>query len=111
MEVKAAAVTFPDTMMIEDRYQFKAKPQYVPGGEAAGTVAAVGDGVDGLRVGDRIVGGQGTTGAFAELTLVPAAGARRLPEGAGFAESTGIMYAYGTSLYGLKYRAALQPGE
>jgi NADPH2:quinone reductase len=111
VEVKAAAATFPDTLMLQDRYQFKATPPYVPGGEVAGLVTAVGEGVDTLQVGQRIVGGLGTTGGFAEFAVVPAAGARVLPEGVGFAESTGLNYAYGTSLYGLKYRGGLQPGE
>lgn len=111
VEVKAAAVTFPDTLMLEDRYQFKAEPPYVPGGEVAGVVAGVGEGVESFSVGDRVVGGLGVTGGFAELAVVPAAGARRLPDGVGFAESTGLNYAYGTSLYGLKHRGQLQAGE
>ncbi len=111
VEVKAAAVTFPDTLMLEDKYQFKAPPPYVPGGEVAGVVAAVGGEVEGFSVGDRVVGGLGTTGGFAELAVVPAVGARVLPDSVGFAESTGLNYAYGTSLYGLKYRGDLKPGE
>jgi NADPH2:quinone reductase len=111
VEVKAAAVTFPDTLMLEDKYQFKAPPPYVPGGEVAGVVSVIGDGVTGFEVGDRVVGGLGTTGGMAELALVPAAGARKLPDSVGYAESTGLNYAYGTTLYGLKYRGDLQPGE
>lgn len=111
VEVKAAPVTFPDTLMLEDKYQFKAAPPYTPGGEVAGVVAELGEGVSGFAVGDRIVGGLGTIGGFAELAVIPAAGARALPDGIGFAESTGLNYAYGTSLYGLKYRGELQPGE
>ena len=76
VDVKAAAVTFPDTLMLEDKYQYKAHPPYVPGGEVAGVVAALGEGVDSLSVGDRIVGGLGSVGGFAELAVVPAAGAR-----------------------------------
>jgi NADPH2:quinone reductase len=111
VEVKAAPVTFPDTLMLEDKYQFHPKPPYVPGGEVAGIVAALGDGVTGLSVGDRVVGGLGTTGGMADLAVIPASGARLLPDGVGFAESTGLNYAYGTTLYGLKYRGELQPGE
>lgn len=111
VEVKAAAVTFPDTLMLEDKYQFKAEPPYVPGGEVAGVVAALGDGVESLSIGDRIVGGLGVTGGFAELAVVHAGGARRLPDAVGFGESTGLNYAYGTSLYGLKHRGELQAGE
>ncbi len=111
IEVKAAAVTFPDTLMLEDKYQFKAPPPYIPGGEVAGVVAAVGADATGFAVGDRVVGGLGTTGGMAELAVVSAAGARVLPDSVGFAESTGLNYAYGTTLYGLKYRARMQPGE
>jgi NADPH2:quinone reductase len=111
VEVKAAAVTFPDTLMLEDKYQFKAPPPYTPGGEVAGIVQSLGDGVDTLAVGDRIVGGLGTTGGFAELAVVSASGSRKLPDSVGFAESTGLNYAYGTSLYGLKYRGQLKEGE
>lgn len=111
VEVKASAVTFPDTLMLEDKYQFKAPPPYTPGGEVAGVVSVVGDGVSGFAVGDRVVGGLGTTGGYAEFSLVAAAGARKLPDGVGFAESTGLNYAYGTTLYGLKYRGNLKAGE
>jgi len=111
VEVKAAAVTFPDTLMLEDKYQFKAPPPYIPGGEVAGVVTAMGSDVTGFSVGDRVVGGLGTTGGMAELAVVPAAGARVLPDSVGFAESTGLNYAYGTTLYGLKYRGDLKEGE
>ncbi len=111
VDVKAATVTFPDTLMLVDKYQFKAPPPYTPGGEVAGLVAALGDGVDGFAVGDRIVGGLGTTGGFAERAVVTAAGSRQLPDSVGFAESTGLGYAYGTTLYGLKYRGNLKAGE
>ncbi|MFV0259265.1 MAG: NADPH:quinone oxidoreductase family protein [Acidimicrobiales bacterium] len=111
VQVRAAAVTFPDTLMLEDKYQFKAPPPYIPGGEVAGEVIAVGPDVDGFSVGDRVVGGLGVTGGFAELAVVPASGSRILPDKVGFAESTGLNYAYGTTLYGLKYRGELRVGE
>jgi NADPH2:quinone reductase len=97
--------------MIEDKYQFKAAPPYVPGGEVAGVVAAVGDGVEGWSVGDRVLGGLGTTGGYAELAVIPAGGARRLPDGVAFEVATGLNYAYGTTLYGLKHRGQLREGE
>ena len=111
IEVKASAVTFPDTLMLEDKYQFKAPPPYIPGGEVAGVVAALGDGVDSFSIGDRVVGGLGTTGGYAQLASVPADSARAIPDSVGFAESTGLNYAYGTTLYGLKYRGELKAGE
>lgn len=111
IEVEAAAVTFPDTLMLEDKYQFHPEPPYVPGGEAAGRVAAVGGGVEGWAIGDRVVGGLGTTGAYAELLTIPAATARHLPDSVDAAVAAGLNYAYGTSLYGLKYRGQLEAGE
>jgi NADPH:quinone reductase len=111
VDVEAAAVTFPDTLMLEDKYQFKTGLPYIPGTEGAGVVAALGDGVEGWTVGDRVVGGLGTTGAFAERMVIPALAARRLPDGVSFEAVTGLNYAYGTTLYGLKHRADLRPGE
>ena len=111
VEVKAAPVTFPDTLMLEDKYQFKAPPPYIPGGEVAGVVVALGPGVTNLSVGDRVVGGLGVTGALAELALVNASQARVLPDSVEFGEATGLNYAYGTTLYGLKYRGELAEGE
>ena len=111
IDVKASAVTFPDCLMIEDKYQFKAAPPFVPGSEVGGVVAALGEGVEGFAVGDRVVGSLGLVGGFAEQAVAAASGTRLIPEGAGLAESTGLLYAYGTGYYGLKHRAALQPGE
>ncbi|MEM7337085.1 MAG: NADPH:quinone oxidoreductase family protein [Actinomycetota bacterium] len=111
VEVKASAVTFPDTLMLENKYQFKVETPYVPGVEVAGVVTALGDGVEGFSVGDRVVGGLGNQGGFAELAVVGAKTSRILPDSVGFAESTGLNYAYGTTLYGLKYRGDLKEGE
>lgn len=111
IEVKASPVTFPDTLMLEDKYQFKAPVPYVPGGEVAGIVSGVGDGVSEISVGDRVVATCGVTGGFATHAVVKATDARVLPDSVGFAESTGLGYAHGTTYYGLKERARLQPGE
>jgi NADPH2:quinone reductase len=111
VKVSASAVTFPDTLMLQDKYQFKATPPYIPGGEVTGVVTEVGDGVEGWAVGDRVAGGLGTIGGYAELAAVPAASARRLPGSVDFAEVAGLNYAYGTGLYGLKHRGGLRGGE
>jgi NADPH2:quinone reductase len=111
VKVSASAVTFPDTLMLQDKYQFKATPPYIPGGEVTGVVTEVGDGVEGWAVGDRVAGGLGTIGGYAELAAVPAASARRLPASVDFAEVAGLNYAYGTGLYGLKHRGGLRGGE
>ena len=110
IDVKAAPVTFPDTLMLEDKYQFKVPLPYIPGGEVAGVVAAVGAGVTTPQVGDRVVASV-STGGFAEQAIAKARGARVLPDSVGFGESTGLGYAYGTTYYGLKWRAQMQEGE
>ncbi len=110
VDVRAVAITFPDTLIIEDRYQVKATPPFIPGSDVAGVVSAVGADVTELATGDDVVGGR-ATGGFAERVAIPAADLRRLPQGLEYAEATGFGYAYGTSLYALKYRGDLQPGE
>lgn len=119
IEVKAAGVTFPDALVIEDKYQMKATPPFIPGGEAAGIVLALGAVEDegtgeaepALAVGDRVVASLGLVGAFAERVCVPATSARLIPKNVGFAESTGLVYSYGTGYYGLVHRAQLEKGE
>jgi NADPH:quinone reductase len=111
IDVKAVPVTFPDTLMLEDKYQFKVALPYIPGGEVSGVIAAVGPNVTKLKVGDRVVASTGVTGGFAEQALAKERDARALPDSVGFAESTGLGYAYGTTYYGLKWRAQMQAGE
>ncbi len=111
IDVRAAGVTFPDALIIEDKYQFKATPPFVPGSEVAGIVSGIGEGVEGFSIGDAVVGSFGITGGFAERALSPAAATRPLPEGLGFAEATGLLYAYGTACYALRHRGRIQPGE
>ena len=111
IESRASTVTFPDALMIEDKYQFKAELPYVPGGEAAGVIAEVGPGVEGFAVGDRVIGSSGLIGGFQEKVVASAKATRKLSKNVGFAESTGLLYAYGTGYYGLKFRGDLKPGE
>ncbi|HEY4609582.1 MAG TPA: NADPH:quinone oxidoreductase family protein, partial [Ilumatobacteraceae bacterium] len=111
VDVSAAAVIFPDTLMLEGKYQYSAAPPYIPGGEVAGVVIGVGEGVPGWSVGDRVLGSLGATGGYAELAAISAAGARLLPESVEFAAAAGLNYAYGTTLYGLQHRAELREGE
>ncbi len=110
IDIKAAPITFPDTLIIENRYQFKAAPPFIPGNEVAGVVSAVGEGVTDFAVGDDVLGGS-SVGGFAEQVAVPASRLRALPEGLGYAEATGFGYAHGTGYYGLVHRGNLQPGE
>lgn len=111
IDVRAAAVTFPDTLVIEDKYQFKATPPFIPGGDVAGVVSALGPDVTDFALGDRVVGSAGVIGGFAEKLCVLARATRKLDDDVGFGESTGLMYAYGTGYYGLKFRGSLEAGE
>ena len=74
-------------------------------------MTALGEGVEDIEVGTRVVCGLGAVGGYAELAVAKAPAIRALPDGVGFAESTGLLYAHGTTYYGLKQRANLQQGE
>jgi NADPH2:quinone reductase len=110
VDVHASAVNFPDVLMIEGKYQSQPPFPFSPGGEVAGTVAALGDGVSKFIIGDRVFGGTGV-GGFAERVTAPAAALYSMPANMGFAQASGISTTYGTSYYALKQRANLQSGE
>ncbi len=110
IEVKAAGVNFPDTLIIRDMYQFKPPRPFAPGGEVAGVIAAVGDGVTKLEPGDRVQAG-GINGGFATHFVAPAAQVSKIPDAMPFEEAAAFMLTYGTSHYALKDRAVLKPGE
>ncbi len=110
VEVHAAALNFPDVLMIEGKYQSQPPFPFAPGGELSGTVAALGEGVTDLQVGQAVFGGVGS-GAFVEQAAIAANRLRVKPEGMTFGQAAGISTTYGTSYYALKQRAALQPGE
>ncbi|WP_313086064.1 NADPH:quinone oxidoreductase family protein [Pseudomonas sp.] len=110
LDVHAAGVNFPDTLIIEGKYQFKPPFPFSPGGEAAGVVAAVGERVSHLKVGDRVMGLTGW-GSFAEQVAVPADNVLPIPESMDFPTAAAFSMTYGTSMHALKQRANLQPGE
>ncbi len=110
VDVRAAALNFPDVLMIAGKYQMRPPFPFSPGAEVAGTVAATGANVSGFAPGDRVFGGVGH-GGFAERVLLPGGRVFTMPEAMSFAQASGISLAYGTSYYALKDRAALQPGE
>ena len=110
VDIRAAALNFPDVLMIAGKYQSLPPFPFSPGGEVAGTVAATGANVSGIAPGDRVFGGVGH-GGFAERIRLPSRRVFRMPEAMSFAQASGVGTTYGTSYYALKNRAALQPGE
>ena len=110
VDVKAAGLNFPDTLIIQGKYQFQPDLPFTPGGEGAGVVVAVGEGVKHLSVGDKIIF-MCQTGAFAEQVAVPAITAIPMPDTLSFEMAAGITLTYGTSYHALKQRAQLQKGE
>ena len=110
VDVKACAINFPDTLMIRDLYQFKPERPYAPGGELAGIVSAVGEGVTGYAVGDRVMAGIGN-GGLAEKVVVPAGRMFPVPEGVSFEKAASLLMTYGTTIHGFKDRGHIKQGD
>ncbi len=110
IEVKAAGLNFPDVLLSYGKYQFKPEPPFILGGEAAGVVLAVGDGVTSVRAGDRVATWM-IHGAFAEKIVVPELATVKLPDGVGFETGAATLLTYATTYHALVDRAALRSGE
>ncbi len=108
--VKACAINFPDVLIIEDKYQFKPERPFAPGGEIAGIVAEVGDGVEGWAVGDRVIAMLGH-GGLSENVVADPAKLYRLPKGRDFAEGASLILTYGTTIHALLDRGHLKAGQ
>lgn len=110
IDVRAAGVNFPEVLLSYGKYQFKPSIPFVPGGEVAGEVAAVGAGVTSLRVGDRVAATM-LHGAFAERVVVPELAVVPLPDAVPFETGAATLLTYATTWHALVDRAALRPGE
>ena len=110
IENKAASVNFPDVLMIQGLYQFQPELPFTPGGESAGIVSAVGEGVENISVGDRVFAMTGM-GAFSEKILAHHSSVVKIPENMSFETAAALPMTYGTSLYALKQRAELKEKE
>ena len=110
ISVKAAGVNFPDTLIIRDMYQFRPPRPFAPGGEVAGLVDALGDGVTAFSKGDRVLA-MTLHGGYATDLVVDAKAAVKIPDAMPFDEAAGFLMTYGTSHYALKDRAHLKQGE
>src|SRR5277367_4191493 len=108
--VRACAVNYPDLLIIQDLYQFKPPRPFAPGAEVAGVVDAVGEGVEQVRVGDRVLLSPARSG-MAEKAVGPAAQCWKIPDSMPFDEAAALLMTYGTSHHALKDRAQLRSGE
>ena len=108
--VKAVGVNYPDSLIIEDKYQFRPERPFAPGGEVAGTVIGLGDGTEGLSIGDRVIGFAGWGGMAEKLTL-NAQRCVKIPDSMPFDEAAAFLMTYGTSHYALIDRGGMKAGD
>ena len=110
IQQEAVGLAFPDVLSCRGMYQVKSYPGFTPGGESCGTVAALGDGVTGIEVGQRVVY-LGSNGGLAEQVVHAAGAVFVVPDGVPAETAAAIPINYCTTLYALRERAKLQPGE
>jgi len=110
VRVRAAAINYPDVLIIEDKYQFKPPRPFAPGGEIAGEVEAVGEGVQGWRPGDRLLAVTGW-GGMSEKVVLAAKTAVPLPGNRSFTDGAALLLTYATSIHALYDRGRLAAGQ
>jgi NADPH:quinone reductase len=110
VDVRAAGVNYVDGLICQGRYQMKPAAPYVPGGEIAGVVSAVGDGVTRVQVGERVVAMIGF-GAFAEQVAVAASSLDSVPDALGFGQAAAFIQSYSTAWFALTRRSTVAEGE
>ncbi|RVT94775.1 NADPH:quinone oxidoreductase family protein [Sphingomonas crocodyli] len=108
--VRAAGVNFPDALVIRNMYQRQPPLPFAPGGEAAGLIDAIGPGVTGWNIGDRVAA-YALSGAFAEAMVVPASRVVPLSPSMDFETGAVFTMVYGTAFHALHDRGRLQAGE
>lgn len=110
ISVRAAGVNFPDSLIIQNQYQIKPPLPFSPGGELAGVITALGDGVTRYKVGQAVIAFVGW-GAFAEEAAVPQDRLIPMPTDMPFEIAGSFLMTYGTCYHALKDRAQLAAGE
>jgi NADPH2:quinone reductase len=108
--VAACGINYPDVLMISDLYQARPERPFAPGGEVAGVIDAIGPGVSGLAIGDRVAAGIGV-GGLAEAVVTDAYRCFPIPATMSWETAAALLLTYGTSYYALRGRGDLQPGE
>ncbi|MCH1518558.1 MAG: NADPH:quinone oxidoreductase family protein [Flavobacteriaceae bacterium] len=110
IQVKACSLNFPDTLIIQGKYQYKPELPFTPGSDIAGIVSSVGSAVKHLSVGDEVFGFV-ANGGFAEEVVAPARNVFPKPPKMDNAVGASFLMAYGTSYHALKNRSQLKDGE
>jgi NADPH2:quinone reductase len=110
IDIKAAGLNYPDSLIVQGLYQFKPDLPFSPGHEGAGIVSSVGSEVSSLKVGDRVAFFKGF-GAFAEKIVVPERLAFPIPSSFPFHVAAGVFMVYGTSLHALLQRANISEND
>ncbi len=110
IDVKAAGLNFPDVLIIQGKYQFQPDLPFSPGGECAGVVLSVGDGVERYKPGDKVIAMTGS-GCFRDQIVADQNAVMPMPEGLDFKQAAGVAMTYFTSYHALKQRADLKEGE
>jgi NADPH2:quinone reductase len=108
--VRACGINYPDLLIIQDLYQTKPPRPFIPGAEIAGVVEAVGEKVDKVRPGDRVLMSP-VSGGMAEKAIGPATNCWKIPDAMPFDEAAALLLTYGTSQHALQDRAQLRAGE
>jgi NADPH:quinone reductase-like Zn-dependent oxidoreductase len=110
VRVRACAINSPDVLIIEDKYQLKPPRPFAPGSEIAGEVEAVGEGVEGWSLGDRLIAAVGF-GGLVEKLVIPAKAAIPLPAERSFEEGSALLLTYATAIHALVDRGRLEAGQ
>lgn len=110
VDIKASGVNFPDALLVQGLYQMKPELPFIPGGEVAGVISELGEGVSHLKVGSRVIA-LCMLGGYAEKVAVPATHVLPIPDAIPDEEAAALVTAHATAHHGLKQRAAIQAGE
>lgn len=110
VDVKYCSVNFPDTLIIQGKYQFKADPPFIPGSDFSGIVSRIGSEVKDFQLGDEVIG-MAKFGGFAEQIAVNSEFLIKKPSDMPFDEASCFLYTYSTAYYALKHRADIKAGD
>lgn len=111
VRIQYCSINYPDVLVIEDKYQFKPPRPFAPGSEVSGTVEAVGEGVEGWAVGDRLLALTASSGGLAEKVALSANRAFKVPDDLPLKEASALLMTYATTIHGLLDRGHLKEGQ